>query len=113
VDFSHLEILLIESLHISLLIVDLDEVTLLIVFSQLAKQSPEFDPIIAAFDVFQQDVSDVFFEDVESENEGEKIAYFFFKQYPKVMLISTNLFELVPAEHGDIGHELDELPLVG
>lgn len=84
--FLNREIHLIESLHIGFFIMNLHEVPLFIVLSQLAQQSSELYSVIAALDVFEKHMLDVLFEDVEGEDEREEVRDLFLKKDPEVML---------------------------
>ena len=65
-----------------------NHVSFIIKFIQLDKKSPEFDSIVAISDVLQEHMSDIFLEDMKSEDKREEISDFVFKKNPKLMLFS-------------------------
>ena len=56
-----------------------DNVTLSIILQEFYQESPKLYSFITIFDVFQDRMSEVLLEDVESHVNREKIRYLFFK----------------------------------
>lgn len=110
--FLDLEIHLVKSLHIGLFIVKLDEITLVVVFSQSTEEGSKLNPIITAFDVFEKHMLDVFFEDVEGENEGEEAGNFLLEKDPEVMLPPSYLQQFFSTQHSDVGNKFDQFSLI-
>ena len=65
-----------------------DQVSLFIVLVQTCNERPEFDSGISVFDVFPQDVVDIFFKKMESAQDREKPSNFLLKKFPTLLRVS-------------------------
>lgn len=79
---------LVEGIHVHLLIVFLHLVAVLVVLGEFAENGAELDPIIAVPYVFQQHMSHVLLEDVESKHKDEEVRDLLLENHPELMLVA-------------------------
>jgi hypothetical protein len=84
------------------------EFTVEIVLAKFTEESSEFNSVISIFGVFNKNMLEILFEDVEGEIDWEKITDFNFKSIPNFFLVSCVFLHLISVEHGNICHGLNE-----
>ncbi len=105
----------IQNLKIFSFRMDLNNVSFRIIFSEWTGHGPELNSIVAIFYEFLAYIFHVGFEMLESKQNGKECDNFLLKQKPELDLLRGIFAVVFLVEHGDIGHEINQifLSLIG
>lgn len=87
----------------------LDKLSVLIIFIEFDKHRSKLNSIVTIFSVFEEYVLKVFFEDVESKVDWEKVLDFDLKGIPDFLLISCIPLHFFLIEHGNVWNCINKL----
>lgn len=102
---------LVEGFHELFFVMLLDEVALVIVLCEASQEGSELQPIVAVFDVFEQEVLCILFEDMEGKVDHEEVGDLFFKTNPHLLLHVRQSHQLLLVQHSYRGYRPHKLVL--